>query len=235
VDPLRPVARTRVYEQVAKRLRTYVDEAGLHAGDRLPAERDLAERLEVSRTSVREALVALEVQGLVEVRHGGGTYLLRDRLEAEPLETLVDRKRRLPDVLDARDAIETKLAALAAARRTDEDLAALDAALAAMRAAVSRGETGVAEDERFHGAVINAARSHLLADFMAEIAGQVAESRAESLRQPGRPARSLQQHAAVAEAIRAGDAAAAGTAMHHHVETVGQVRLLSWEKDNGGA
>ncbi|MER6141331.1 FadR/GntR family transcriptional regulator [Streptomyces sparsogenes] len=228
-DSLRPLARPRLYEQVVARLREYVRTEGLRRGDRIPPERELAERLGVSRTSVRQAIVALEVQGLVEVRHGGGTYLLRDRLDAEPLEAMIDRRRRLPDVLDARDALETKLAALAAARRTDEDLARIDAALADMRDAVRRGELAVAEDERFHAAVTAAAHSPLLAEFMAEISLSIAESRTESLRQPGRPAQSLDQHGRIAEAVRAGDPEAAADAMHAHVESVGRVKLLQWQ------
>lgn len=230
-DSLRPLARPRLYEQVVERLREHVNAEGLKTGDRLPPERDLADRLGVSRTSVRQAIVALEVQGLVEVRHGGGTYLLRDRLNAEPLETMIDRRRRLPDVLDARDALETKLAALAADRRTNEDLAEIDAALAAMAAAVATGELGVAEDQRFHGAVTAAAHSALLADFMAEISLSIAESRTESLRQPGRPSRSLEQHRRVAEAIRAGDSPKAGRAMHTHIDTVRRVKLLDWQNE----
>lgn len=151
-DSLRPLARPRLYEQVVARLREYVQAESLQTGDRLPPERDLADQLGVSRTSVRQAIVALEVQGLVEVRHGGGTFLLRDRLDAEPLEVMIDRRQRLPDVLDARDALETKLAALAAVRRTDNDLTEIDAALAAMSDAVHRGELGVTEDQRFHAA-----------------------------------------------------------------------------------
>lgn len=230
-DVLRPMARTRLYEQVVERLRGYVATNGLHTGDRLPAERELAERLGVSRASVREAIVALEVQGLVEVRHGGGTYLLRDRLKAEPLETLIERRRRLPDILDARDAIETKLAALAAARRTDDDLATIDAALRTMREAIAVGDRCEEADARFHSAIISAARSPLLAEFMGEIAQQVAESRAESLRQPGRPAQSLTQHERVAAAIHASDPLGAAAAMHDHVQNVGQVKLLAWQAD----
>lgn len=225
---LRPVPRLRRYEQVVGRLHEYVTAAGLRSGDRLPAERDLAERLGVSRTSVRQAIVALEVQGLVDVRQGDGTYLLRDRLEVESLDALVRRKRRLPDVLDARDAAETKLAALAAARRRDADLAEIEEALAAMRAAVAAGDLGTAEDRRFHSAVTAAARSPLLAEFMDRIADAVAESRLESLRQPGRPPQSLRQHEEVAAAIRAGDPERAASAMHRHVLSVGQVKLLDW-------
>lgn len=231
-ESLRPLARPRLYEQVAARLREYVTAHGLRAGDRLPPERELADRLRVSRTSIRQAIVALEVQGLIEVRHGGGNYLLRDRLEPEPMENLLARRRRLPEILEARDAAETKLAALAAQRRTSDDLATIDAALATMRAAIERGELGVAEDERFHGAVIAAARSPLLADFMGHLAREIAESRRESLRQPGRPANSLRQHEEVAEAIRAGDPARAADAMHAHVQSVGNVKLLEWTPDD---
>lgn len=225
---LRPLPRLRRYEQVMGRLREYVTATGLRSGDRLPAERDLAERLGVSRTSVRQAIVALEVQGLVDVRQGDGTYLLRNRLDVEPFDELVSRKRRLPDVLDARDAAETKLAALAASRRQDQDLAKMDAALAGMRVAVASGELGTAEDRRFHAAVTAAARSPLLSEFMEHIADAIAESRMESLRQPGRPPQSLRQHERIAAAIRAGDPRRAAAAMHSHMISVGRVKLLDW-------
>ncbi|MFE6488584.1 FadR/GntR family transcriptional regulator, partial [Streptomyces sp. NPDC057757] len=204
---------------------------GLGAGDRLPPERDLAARLGVSRASVKQAIVVLEVQGLVEVRHGGGTYLVRDTLDAEPVEQLVDRRRRLPDVLDAREALETKLAALAAERRTDEDVAAIDSALAHMRAEITAGGHGVEGDRLFHAAVTAAGHSGILAEFMRSIAEQIAESRHESLRQPGRPARSLTQHRAIFDAIVAQQPGRAAAAMRRHVRTVARVRLLDWDPE----
>lgn len=228
-EVLRPVSRQRLYEQVVEQLRQYVTEQGLRAGDRLPPERELAARLGVSRVSVKQAIVVLEVQGLVDVRHGGGTYLRGDGLHVEPVETLVDRKRRLPDVLEAREALETKLAELAARRRTAHDMAEIDAALSEMRRQVDAGELGVDGDRRFHAAVTGAARSSLLAQFMRSIAEQIAESRQESLRQPGRPLRSIGQHQRIADAIRAGDSRAAANAMRRHVRTVSRVRLLGWE------
>jgi GntR family transcriptional repressor for pyruvate dehydrogenase complex len=230
-DPLRPVVRPRLYEQVVTHLRAYADAAGLRTGDRLPSERDLAERLRVSRASLKQAIVVLEVQGLVEIRHGGGTYLRTDSLHPEPVAKLVDRRRRLPDVLDAREAMETKLAELAASRRTDADLDEIDAALAAMRAEIERGAYGENGDLRFHGAVTAAAHSDLLADFMNKIADQIAETRHESLHQPNRPQQSLIQHTKIAEAIRAQDPPAALAAMRAHLETVRRVRLLSWDPD----
>lgn len=226
---LRPVARERLYEQVVARLRDHVVAVGLSKGARLPGERELAQRLGVSRASVAQAIVALEVQGLVEVRHGGGIYLSRDTLEVEPVAELVARKHLLPDVLDARDALETKLAQLAAHRRTDDDLAQIDAALALMQTQVDAGEMPIEGDRQFHAAVVRAAHSALLSTFYGEISAQIALSRAESLRQPGRPRQSLDDHERIAVAIRDEDQEAAAGAMHAHVDHVSKIRLLSWE------
>ena len=222
------MVKSRLYEQVLERLRAYVAEAGLEAGDKLPAERDLAASLGVSRASVKQAIVVLEVQGLVEARHGGGTYLVRDTLDVEPVEQLVERRKRLPEVLEAREALETKLAELAAERRTDAELRTIEEALVFMRDEIAGGDNGVEGDRRFHAAVTAAAHSSLLADFMKTIAGQITESRTESLRQPGRPSRSLAQHTAIYEAIAAGDPKKAAAAMRKHVRTVAKVRLLTW-------
>ncbi|MCP3803012.1 FadR family transcriptional regulator [Allokutzneria sp. A3M-2-11 16] len=231
-EPLRPLGRPRLYEQVLHRLREYVTANGLGKGDKLPTERDLAERLQVSRASVKQAVVVLEVQGLVDVRQGGGIFLRADTLDGEPVTELVERRRRLPDVLEAREALETKLAELAAERRTEEDLRRIDAALELMAELVEHGGEVDEGDRRFHEAIAAAARSALLAEFMGAISGQVAESRRESLRQPGRPSRSLAQHRAIADAIRAGDPRAASAAMRRHLKTVARVRLLDWTPED---
>jgi GntR family transcriptional repressor for pyruvate dehydrogenase complex len=233
-DSLRPMTRPRLYEQVLDRLRAYAVEHRLSAGDRLPPERELAQRLGVSRASVKQAVVVLEVQGLVETRHGGGTYLTGDSLDAEPVDRLVERRRRLPDVLEAREALETKLAELAAERRTEEDLQAMRTALADMESDILTGGHGVEGDRRFHAAVTAAGHSTLLAEFMHNISEAVAESRNESLRQPGRPTRSLDQHMRILEAVQAGDPEAAAAAMRRHVRTVAKVRLLEWNPDEKG-
>ncbi|QGK70671.1 FCD domain-containing protein [Allosaccharopolyspora coralli] len=232
-DSLRPLARPRLYEQVVGRLREHIADSELDVGAKLPAERELAERLGVSRASIKQAIVVLEVQGIVEVRHGGGTYLRRSTREVEPVDELVERKRRLPDVLDAREGLETKLAELAAERRTEDDLAEIDAAIEAMRAEIDEDALGADGDRRFHEAVTAAAHSTLLGEFMRTIADEIAESRQESLRQPRRPRKSLAQHERIAEAIRSGNARGAATAMRRHLQTVSRVRLLSWTPDDG--
>ncbi|MFY0407308.1 FadR/GntR family transcriptional regulator [Solicola sp. PLA-1-18] len=225
---LRPVVRPRLYEQVAQQIVAWVDEGGLAAGDRLPPERELALSLGVSRATVSQALVALEVVGMVAVRHGDGAVLLDpgSASAAKVVDALRAHARRMPEIIEAREALETKLAALAAQRRTDADLHDIDAALDAMEADVDAGGRGVDGDERFHAAVTRAGHSALLASLMQEISEMVRETRIESLSQPDRPRESLEAHRRIAAAIRDGDAAAASAAMHDHVERVSDVALL---------
>jgi len=219
------LARTRLYEQVAEQISAWIVENGLGEGDRLPPERELATRLGVSRATLSQALVALEVIGVVAVRHGDGTVLTGSG-DSRIVEAIRSHADRLPEIIETRDALETKLAALAADRRTDADLARIDDALASMEADIEAGGRGVEGDERFHGAVTDAAHSLLLGRLMNEIADLIKESRIESLSQPGRPRDSLAGHRAIAEAIRAGDVQAASTAMHAHVAMVSDVALL---------
>lgn len=223
---LRPMQRSRLYEQLVERLLALVHELDLQPGDRLPPERELAADLGVSRATVRQALVVLEVQGLVEVRHGEGAILREQRPDAVVVSAVTAHRRRLPEVIEAREALEVQLAALAALRRTDEDLARIDDALDAMAAEIERGGRGLTGDELFHGAVTAAARSGLLADLMAEIAAAIRESRVESLSQPDRPRQSLASHREIAVAIRAGDSDRAAVAMREHIRLVSDVALL---------
>jgi GntR family transcriptional repressor for pyruvate dehydrogenase complex len=218
--------RSRLYEQVAEQISAWIADNGLQAGDRIPPERELAQRLGVSRATLSQALVALEVIGVVAVRHGDGTIVAGSPRASRIVEAIRAHADRLPEIIETRDALETKIAALAAARRTDEDLARIDDALAAMAADVEAGGRGVEGDERFHGAVTAAAHSLLLARLMDEIGDLIKETRIESLSQPGRPGNSLAGHRAIAEAIRAQDPEAASAAMHAHVAMVSDVALL---------
>lgn len=220
------VERPRLYEQVVERLLDHVIEQRLEPGDRLPPERDLAERLGVSRATVAQALVALEVLGVIDVQHGNGAVLLYRPSSAAVLRGVREHTDRLPDIADARSAVEPKLAELAAARRTPEDLAAIEAALDEMARDIADGGRGLRGDEQFHEAVTAAARSSVLARMMAEISGLVRETRLESLSQQGRPERSLESHRAIARAVRAQRPEEAARAMLEHIRLVSDVAAL---------
>jgi GntR family transcriptional repressor for pyruvate dehydrogenase complex len=226
VGSLRRVARPRLYEQVASAILGWVRENGLKVGDRLPPERELAARLGVSRATVSQALVAMEVVGVISVRHGDGAVLVEQPGASKVVEAVRSHAQRLPDIIDAREALEVKLAALAADRRTDDDLAAIDAALALMERDIASGGRGVEGDEQFHAAVTDAGHSPLLARLMTELSDLIRETRLESLSEPDRPAQSLQGHRKIADAIRRGDAAAAAAAMKEHVVLVSDVAIL---------
>jgi len=225
-NSLRPVTRPRLYEQVVDQIQAWALDNGLQVGDRLPPERELAARLGVSRATVSQAFVALEVAGIVSVRHGDGVVLVEPMGTAKLVTVLRDHAQQLPGIIEARDALETKLAALAAVRRTDADLGAIDAALETMDRDIAAGGRGVEGDELFHAAVTAAGRSEVLAKLMAEISDLIRETRIASLSQSGRPMSSLEGHRRIAGAIRAGDPAAAARAMQEHIALVSDVDLL---------
>lgn len=221
------LSRPRLYEQIVQELLTYIRAKGLTTGDRLPAERDLAQALGVSRASLAQALVALEVIGVVQVRHGDGAVLMGSHQEEHALLSAVrEHQDTLPDVIDARAALEAKLAALAAERHDEDDMAAIDAALGLMEQEVTTGERALEGDRAFHEAVTRAGHSRILARLMAEISELILETRIESLSQPGRPQQSLDQHRAVADAIRDRDPQRAAIAMTRHINTVSDVAFL---------
>ena len=223
---LRPVSRPRLYEQVVQQIMAWVDDNGLGVGDRLPPERELASRLGVSRATVSQALVAMEVVGVVAVRHGDGAVIVDSSGTSKVVDALHRHAERIPDVIEAREALESKLAALAAVRRTEEDLARIDSAIEVMAADIEAGGRGLEGDELFHAAVTQAGHSGLLQRLMFEISDLVRETRIESLSQPDRPLESLEGHRLIALAIRGEDAAGAAAAMREHIAKVSGVALL---------
>jgi GntR family transcriptional repressor for pyruvate dehydrogenase complex len=220
------VTRPRLYEVIVEQLCAYIADNEMMPGEKLPAERDLATKLSVSRASLSQALVALEVQGVLSVRHGDGAILVRRPTEERAIRALREHADRIPDVIEAREALEVKLAGLAAARRTDAEMAAIDAAIATMEAEVEAGERGVVGDEMFHEAITAAAHSSLLAKLMHEISGLIRETRIESLSQENRPRASLEGHRKIADAVRKQDPREASRAMAEHIRLVSDVALL---------
>lgn len=224
--PMSRVQRPRLYEQLTQQILAYVESEKLGPGDRLPAERDLAEDLGVSRATLSQALVALEVLGVIDVQHGTGAVLVYRPSIASVIRALREHENRIPDIVEARETLEVKLATLAAERRTDEDLDHIESALSIMEREIAEGGRGEHGDELFHQAVTASAHSSVLEQLMVFIGEMVLETRLESLGQPGRPERSLQSHRRILEAIEAGDADAAATAMEDHIEMVSDVALL---------
>jgi GntR family transcriptional repressor for pyruvate dehydrogenase complex len=229
---LRPLERSRLYEDVGERLGEFVRESGMARGDQFPAERDLAHRLRVSRTSVRQSFVVLQALGFVDVRHGEGVFLRRTRGFGDSLTKLLERRRRLPDVLEAREALEVKLAELAARHWAPDDLVAMTSALAQMEGEIQAGGLGTEGDLAFHHAIALAARNEILLHLIDAMAEVIQESRIESLSEPGRPPRSLEAHRRILAAIEARDAQLAAEEMRQHLRVVADVSLLRWQPES---
>jgi DNA-binding FadR family transcriptional regulator len=215
-----PIRQPPLVVQVAEQFRGLIASGDWVIGTRIPGENHLAEELGVSRGTVREALRALSVAGLLEPRVGDGTYV---RATDEITGALVRNELpfTLTAVLDARAGLEAAAARLAATSAAPAALAALDRALAARTAAHDRGghEHYVAADAAFHRAVVQASGNPLLLRLHDAIAGILEQSIGDTAELPEDP-RVGEAHRGLLEAIRSGDAERAAAAPYALIESV---------------
>jgi len=225
-----PVSRRPLYQQVRDRVLRLITDGVLAVGDQLPPERALSASLGVSRHSLRQALSALEAQGMIEIRHGSGAYLIAtepSHVASEMADALIDSSEQLPYVMEARFAIEPFLVGLAAERATTRELDRIRAALAEMEQEIAAGESGEAGDVAFHAAVLDAAKSPVLVDFMRQLQPGVHRLREEALAQPTAPSLAVEAHHAILAALEARDRGRAVRAAQQHLAEAAQALLVS--------
>jgi len=220
--------RSRVYEEVAAQIQRLIADGRLRPGDKLPAERELAETFRVSRGSLRDAIRTLELMGMVEARQGEGTVvrdLTPDSLVV-PLSTVLVRKRELvAELLDVRRMIEPGLAGRAARHATPAEVAELEEILRRQEARMRRGEPAVEEDSEFHYAIARAARNRVVLKVLDVLMDLLRESRARSLQVKGRQERSHAGHRRILKAIQRRDAAGAEAAVRRHLGEIEEIVL----------
>ncbi|MGZ6124292.1 MAG: FadR/GntR family transcriptional regulator [Myxococcales bacterium] len=222
------VHRGRVYEQVLRQIQEQIASGRLKPGDKLPPERELAERFHVSRSSVRDAIQALQLMGLVRSRQGGGTSVCEisaDSLMSPLSQALAERQGLVAELLEARKMIEPALAARAAQNATDEEIDRLDELLRRQADKTRRGEPVIEEDSDFHYTIALAARNGVVRRMVDMLMDLLRESRARGMQVPGRPARSLAGHRRVVAAIRRRDPRAAHAAMLRHIREIEQILM----------
>jgi len=227
--PLQAVESSRLYRQIADQLRGLIAGGEFAAGARLPAERDLARQLGVSRPSVREALIALEVEGWVEVRTGSGIYVQGTSPRAPARSPSSGQPEWGPlQVLQARELVEGEVAALAARNAKKAQVAAIAAALRRMAASPQEG------DEAFHQAIAAACGNEVLADtvrgYWSTRHGPLFSRLGDHFDTPASWQAALGEHGAVLEAIRARDAEAARGAMQQHLKKATARYSASWKR-----
>jgi len=227
---LHAIKKTRIHEEVFGQIHQLIKDGRFKAGDQLPSERELAETFKVSRTSVREALRALESQGLIVSRTGMGNFVADLPVESliGPLaRLLIDEKKALSDVFEMRKVIEPHIAALAAERATRNDIAQLKKILAKQTEAVGRGESGVAADAELHFCIGRATRNQALQKLVSGLMEMLSRSREESLQTDARRESSIDAHRRIIGAIEKHDKAKARSEMLRHIEQVEESVLLS--------
>ena len=235
---LEPVRKTRVYEDIVSQIQRLIAEGRLCPGDQLPPERELAEIFRVSRTSVRDALRVLEMMGLIESRHGDGTYVKEitiDTLVAPLASILTAKKGLLAELLDARKIFEPQVARYAAERASPEDIARLEEIVRRQAEQVAAGCTAIQEDSAFHYALAVAARNQVILRMVDVIMDLLQECREQALQGEDRPLRSLAAHRRILEAVRRHDGAAAAAAMLCHIEEVESLLLEAPSRDPSSA
>ncbi|MEH2686921.1 FadR family transcriptional regulator [Bradyrhizobium diazoefficiens] len=217
--PLEAVEARRLYRQVADQLRSLIDSGEYAVGSRLPTERELAEQLKVSRPTVREALIALEVEGRLRIRVGSGIYVIEPAAVAAPATASVIEGPF--ELLRAREFLESAIAEQAARVATKDDVARIDASLLAMENVEHPGEASMVHDRAFHVAIAGSLGNAVLVRVVGELFDQRLNpyfaQLAHYFENPGTWRTALDEHRAVRDAIAAHDPDAAREAMRNHL------------------
>lgn len=243
--PLQTVSPQRLYRQIADQIRQLMVSGEFALGSRLPAERDLALQLGVSRPSVREALIALEVEGMIEVRTGSGIYVQRSQAEAKSTSAAKAQHQGATDldtpadwgpleVMSARLLIEAEVAALAATHAQKADIKAIKAGLQQMKLEAARDEVPRDGDEAFHAAIAQACGNSVLLDTVQRYwqarNGPLFERLGDYFEHPQSWQAAIAEHQEVLWAIEAHDAPTARKAMQKHLKQAHKRYSASWRR-----
>jgi GntR family transcriptional regulator, transcriptional repressor for pyruvate dehydrogenase complex len=218
-DAFQALDRRSLAHDAAEHLRALVSSGALAPGDKLPPERELATRLGVSRPTVREAVRGLVIMGLLETRHGAGTFVVRTAPpDGDRFTVSIDLEGApIQELFEIRLLLEPSVTERATARITDEELAELRAKVDGMEASVGDPQTFADTDAEFHRVIHVAARSATLLSLLDGIADLARRGRSISTLQASVRRRTLQEHHAILGALEDRDPVLAREAMAAHL------------------
>lgn len=227
------VRPTLLYEKVVDMIKDLIKSGELKPGDRLPAERDLGQKLAVSRSTLREALRVLELDGLIETRPGGGRYVRMAKPDLSTSDDLIAslENAAIWDLLEVREVLEAKIVELACLRAGRSDLDAIASAVAAGRRAVDMGGPVTTVDEDFHLALAQASHNVVFYNVMRLHMMMLQRTRQRTTSMPGRALEMQQEHEDIYEAIKARNVGEAVAAVHKHLNAIR--RRLAPTQGNG--
>ncbi|MBI5082210.1 MAG: FadR family transcriptional regulator [Chloroflexi bacterium] len=218
-----PVHSRRLYEKIVEQIQSQIVGGKLRPGDRLPAERDLAEKFRVSRTAVREAVRTLREKGLVEGHPGRGTFVTDGTASAMRgslgLMMKIGGTNGASDLAEVREIFEPEIAALAAKNATKEQIAMMREAVAAMDEKLDDAEAFVEADLNFHLALARSTQNTLIPSLIDPIVDLLREERKGTFRRGG-ALHGQQHHKRILEAISQRNPEAARVAMRAHLKQV---------------
>jgi len=231
--PLQAVEPQRLYRQIAEQIRAAILAGKFLLGARLPAERDLAQQLGVSRPSVREALIALEVEGWVEVRTGSGIYVLDRSNQAKAAQ--IDATEWGPlELIRARRVVEGEIASLAALQAKKRDIEAMRVALESMKKDAMQGTHPLEGDRAFHTAIVQACANVVLLEtvqnFWDSRRGPMFTRLGGHFENLKSWQAAIDEHERILSAIAAHDGPAARAAMHVHMDKSHNRFSASWRR-----
>ncbi|WP_088189525.1 FadR/GntR family transcriptional regulator [Desulfosporosinus sp. FKA] len=221
---LKPIKTQKIYEQIVDQISQLVIDGHLKPGDRLPSERELVDRFKVSRSSIREAVSALELMGLIEVRSGEGMYIRQvnvDSVVAPLAWMLFIEKDSDLELYEARKVLEVQAAGLAAERAEEDEIAEMHKHLELMRTDLQLERTGEEADHNFHYCIAKATHNKILIRLMNTISDTMRitlkTSRNILASDRNKPRRLYDEHFAIYEAIRLHDIEQAQKLMLDHL------------------
>jgi GntR family transcriptional repressor for pyruvate dehydrogenase complex len=223
METLKPVTRQTLGQQVATQLATMVTTGKWRQGERLPSEMELCKILHIGRSTLREALKSLAFVGLVEMRHGEGTFVCEEAnhmLDRILAKGLIRSEKTVADVCEARLILETELAALSAERITDSEVAALQSLIDRMDQKLDAVDSSFEDlDLEFHLQIAACSKNPVLQQLMNPIRDLVFEWIVKSQQFPGLRLNAHQQHQAILRALAMRKPDKARKAMREHLET----------------
>ena len=212
--------KSRLYEEIADLLMQKIKDGDLRPGDKLPPERVLAEEMKVGRPVIREAIRSLELMGCIESRIGDGTYIRTPSIQnvMDPISMVFSQdKKLLNELIEVRLILETEVASLAAARRTEEQLLKLEKTLSDMEQEIKLGRNAIEQDEAFHKSLAEAAGNNALNTILGMCSGMLTKTTEVTQRMEGIPLQTIAQHRDILDAVAAGDEKRARLTMRKHL------------------
>lgn len=222
----KPIKNKRIYQQIVEQIRELIANGTLSPGDKLMSERALAEELNVSRASIREAFSVLEMLGLIESRPGEGTFIaeIEEDTILEPLALiLAEDAHNIFELIEVRKVLEVDSVALAVKRATEEDIAEIRKTVEQMKRDIEEGKLGDEADAQFHFAVAKATNNqmfvkvmHTISDLLTQAIGQ---TRQKLFAEEGNNEMLYEQHKKIYENIAARKPQQARKSMYNHLKT----------------